>query len=79
MLLPLPETPVTQTKRPRGILTSIFFKLYCLAPLIIRKSLLVFLTLGASILRFRDRYLPVSELGFFITSSGEPIATTFPP
>ena len=27
-----PETPVTQTKTPRGIETSRFFKLWCLAP-----------------------------------------------
>ena len=34
VLFPEPETPVTQVNTPSGILTSIFFKLFCFAPLI---------------------------------------------
>ena len=34
-LFPDPETPVTHVIIPRGICTSIFFKLFCLAPFIV--------------------------------------------
>ena len=33
LLLPLPDTPVTQMNLPSGNLTLIFFKLFSLAPL----------------------------------------------
>ncbi len=79
VLFPLPETPVTHTNNPRGIFTSIFFRLNCFAPLIMIKVLLCFRTLGISILSFRDRYFPVSESGLYMTSSGDPTATTSPP
>ena len=36
MDLPLPDTPVTQVKQPKGIFKSIFFKLFPVAPPISR-------------------------------------------
>ena len=65
---------------PSGIFTLIFFKLFSLAPFISRYFLLPFLlTEGTSILSVPFRYLPVILFSLFITSSGVPAATTFPP
>ncbi len=38
VLLPLPDTPVTHTNRPSGILTSIFLRLFSLAPRTVRNA-----------------------------------------
>ena len=38
LLLPDPLTPVTHVNLPKGISTSIFLRLFCLAPLIISDS-----------------------------------------
>ena len=40
VLLPEPDTPETQTRRPRGILTSTPFRLFSSAPLMTRRLLL---------------------------------------
>ena len=79
VLFPEPDTPATQTKLFKGIFTSIFFKLFSVAPFISIKCLLVLRLLGIGISFFPDKYIPVSEFLFFITSEGEPWAITLPP
>ena len=77
---PLPDTPVIQVNVPKGISTSIFFKLCSSAPFIFINLPFPFLLFsGTSILFLPLKYCPVMLFSFFITSSGVPQATTVPP
>ncbi|MNO85974.1 hypothetical protein D3C76_773600 [compost metagenome] len=79
--LPEPDTPVTQVSRPIGISRSTFCRLLPRAPLSFSESFLsrgVRLA-GTAIFLRPDRYLPVSESGCAMTSSGVPSATIWPP
>ena len=60
--MPDPETPVTHTKQLSGILTLIFFKLFCSAPFISRNEpLLIFLFFGISIFKsYKENPVPSS-------------------
>jgi hypothetical protein len=51
--LPLPDTPVTQVKQPKGIFKSIFFKLFPVAPPISRN------------LPFFANFLPLKRVSIF--------------
>ena len=74
---PLPDTPVTQINFPSGNLTLIFFKLFSLAPFTSIYSPFPLRRFdGTGILYSPERYFPVIEWGFFMTSSGVPAATT---
>ncbi len=80
MDLPDPLTPVIQTNFPRGIATSIFFKLFADALTIFR--ILPFpsrLFFGTSICFRPERYCPVSDLGCARICFGVPLAMTSPP
>ena len=77
--LPEPDTPVTTVITPIGILTLIFFKLFLLASITSKNLSDFLLSLGTSSFNFLDKYKPVKELGFSITSFGVPIATISPP
>ena len=78
--LPEPDTPVTTTSLFKGISTFTLCRLFSFAPLIdIFKPFPLRRFLGTGILYSPERYFPVIELGFFITSSGVPAATTSPP
>ena len=78
--LPDPETPEITFRRPIGISTSTFLRLFSLAPLIwIAPWSCLRLFSGKSILRAPFRYCPVIESLLFATSSGVPAATTSPP
>ena len=80
LLFPEPDTPVTQVKRPIGKLTSILLRLLCSAPLTVTQPLSSCRrSLGMSIFSFPDKYFPVKEFGFAMTSFGVPAATTSPP
>src|SRR6056297_1770455 len=62
--LPEPETPVKQTKRRKGISTSIFFKLCSLAPVILIFGLLdltFLLCAGRSMFFSFLKYCPVKD------------------
>ena len=77
---PEPETPVTTVSSPRGIGTSMFFRLLACAPRI--EMALPFGTRrfqGTAILTAPERYWPVSESGFAAISAGGPAATSCPP
>ena len=79
--LPLPDTPVTQVKLPKGIFKLTLFKLLPVAP-VISRNLPFFanlLFLGTSILNLFERYFPVILILFFVISSKVPCATTSPP
>ena len=79
-LFPLPDTPVMQVNVPKGISTSISFRLCSAAPYTTSLWPLPFRrTAGTGIDRLPDRYCPVRELGSAMTSSGVPAATTRPP
>ena len=78
-LLPEPETPVMQVITPSGISTSICFRLFSAAPLMVRKPVGSLRTSGTGILRRPLKYAPVTELSFFIRSSAVPMATSCPP
>ena len=79
-LFPLPDTPVTQVKVPSGILTSIFFRLFCLAPFTVRNlPLPLRLSVGTGIFLLPLRYCPVIERSQAFISSTVPCATTSPP
>ena len=78
-LFPEPETPVMQVITPNGISTSIFFKLFSLAPLIVRKPVGFLRSFGTGIWILPLRYAPVTESGFCMISSAVPHATTCPP
>ena len=78
--LPLPDTPVTHTIFPSGISTSMFLRLFSLAPRITR--LLPFPArrdAGTGICFFPLRYCPVADSGHAQISSMLPAATTLPP
>jgi hypothetical protein len=66
---PEPETPVIDVRFQAGIDTSIFFKLLCVAQIIVKN--LSFFLFFLSIITFfaHDKYGQVTEFGFFIISS----------
>ena len=77
---PEPETPVTTESKPRGITTSIFFRLLPWR----RESVIDFpfglrRSAGTGMRVWPERYCPVSEAGFAAISSGVPEATRCPP
>ncbi len=77
---PEPDTPVTDTKQPRGISTLIFFRLCSLAPLIvIHLSLGILRSLGIGIVFFPAMYCPVIDSLFFFSCDTEPEWTMSPP
>ena len=80
VLLPEPETPVTQTSSPRGRRTSMFLRLLALGPLTtMLEPLPGRLTTGSGISLRPLRYWPVIERGSRLTLAGGPVATTWPP
>ena len=81
MDLPLPDTPVTQVKQPKGIFKSIFFKLFPVAPPISRNLPFFanFLPLGIGLNFLLDKYLPVILFSFDNISLYSPSAKTNPP
>ena len=61
--LPEPDTPVTATKQPSGISTSMFLRLCSRAPLTTSQSLSGRRRIsGTGIARRPDRYCPVTDL-----------------
>ena len=78
-LFPDPETPVMHVNTPRGIFTSMFFRLFSRAPFTVRYPLGFLLLSGTGIFNFPLRYAPVMDFLFFYISSAVPIATTSPP
>ena len=77
---PLPDTPVTQVNVPRGIFTSISFRLFSAAPKTSRNLPLPFrLSSGTAIFFLPLRYCPVMDFSQFIISSTVPAATISPP
>ena len=79
VLFPEPDTPVTTHMTLRGIFTSIFCRLFCLAFFIViypfgsrRRS-------GISILRLPLIYWPVVEVSCARIAAGGPATTTSPP
>ena len=78
-LLPEPETPVTHVSTPIGTFTSMFFRLFSLAPTTFKKPFGFLRVFGTGILISPLKYFPVIELGFFIKSSAVPVAITCPP
>ena len=77
---PEPDTPVMQTNSPRGILTSIFLRLFSVAPLIFRNlPLPCRRSLGRGTIFLPERYAPVIDFGSASISSGVPSATNQPP
>ena len=61
-LFPDPDTPVTHVRLPRGKLTSMFLRLFSLAPITFTEFPAVFLReLGTSILFSFERYFLVIE------------------
>ena len=77
---PEPETPVTQRNVPSGNLTSIFFRLFCLAPLTSINFPLPFLRVcGTGIFLAPLRYCPVIDFSQAIISSTVPAQTSSPP
>jgi hypothetical protein len=59
---PDPETPVTQVKTPKGILTSIFFRLLAVASRMTKNlSPTRLLCAGRGMKFFPERYAPVKE------------------
>ena len=77
---PEPLTPVTQVRVPRGMVTSMSFKLFSAAPRMVRLwPFPARRALGTAMYRFPDRYWPVRDAGFAMTSSGVPAATIWPP
>ena len=78
--LPLPETPVTQISFPRGISTSMFLRLFSLAPRIQMLRPLPALRLSGSGMRFLPlKYCPVTDSSQAQMSSTVPAQTTRPP
>ena len=77
---PLPDTPVTQMKVPRGSLTSIPRRLFSRQPKTSKNlPLPARRDSGTGIARTPDRYWPVRERGSAMTSSRVPAATISPP
>ena len=83
VLLPLPDTPVTQVKVPSGMLAVTFCRLFSLAPLTVSQRPPLAggsrRTLGIGTWRKPERYWPVRLALLRITSSGVPSAMTLPP
>ena len=80
VLLPEPETPVTQINCPNGNFTFMFFKLCSVAPLTsIAFPLDFLLFLGTKICFLPLKYCPVIDSGTNLISSAVPCAITFPP
>ena len=79
--LPDPETPVTATMQPSGILTSRSWRLFCLAPFMTshRSSWGLNLSSGRGISDLPDRYAPVMLSSLVINSSNVPLTTISPP
>ena len=78
-LLPEPDTPVTHVTTPSGISTSIFLRLFSLAPRTFNQPVGLRLVAGTGILIFPLRYAPVIDSGHAIISLAVPTATTSPP
>ena len=78
-LFPEPDTPVTHVIIPNGISTSIFFRLFSLAPFTVRNPAGVFRSAGTGICSFPLRYCPVMDSSTWQISSAVPCAITFPP
>src|SRR5690606_41189685 len=80
VLLPEPDTPVTQMKSPRGNSTSMFLRLWARAPRTRKTGRSPFSAgvyrriWGTGMERRPDRYCPVRELGLAATSAGVPWA-----
>ena len=72
LLLPLPDTPVTQVNTPRGMSTSIFLRLFTRAPFTLSHLPLLRLPSGSGMNLRPDRYWPVMEFSDAIISSGVP-------
>ncbi|MCY1437466.1 hypothetical protein D9M71_536290 [compost metagenome] len=79
--LPEPETPVTQVNSPTGTSRFTFCRLLPRAPFSLSSFFLSrgVRSAGTAIFLRPERYLPVTESGWFITSSGVPSATICPP
>ena len=77
--MPEPDTPVTHVTTPSGISTSIFLRLFSLAPLTLIQPAGFLRSAGTGILILPDRYAPVSESLHAIMSAAVPVATTSPP
>ena len=75
-LLPLPDTPVTQQSTPSGKDASMFLRLLARAPFTVSQPLGLRCAAGSGTLRAPERYCPVREAGFAMTSAGVPQATT---
>src|SRR5690554_6246689 len=78
---PEPETPVIQVINPSGMVKSTLFRLLPLAPISLSSRSLLYgvRSAGMAMERSPDKYCPVIELGFLITSVGVPWAITCPP
>ena len=80
VLLPLPDTPVTQMNLPRGKSTLIFLRLFSVHPVSFILLPFPFLLLfGISIFSLPLKYLPVIDSSQFIISSTLPSHTKYPP
>src|SRR3954447_15672760 len=78
--LPEPLTPVTAMKTPSGNVTSMFLRLFCVAPRITSSfSPSGRRCAGTSIFTSPRRYFAVNDNGNVITCSSEPSATISPP
>ena len=75
--LPLPDTPVTHTNMPSGMVTSMFFRLFARAPRTTSALPLPGRREAGTSMRLRpERYCPVMESGAAAICSGVPSATT---
>ncbi len=79
VLLPEPETPVTQVNTPIGNETLTSLRLFSDAPSIFINPLGFLLFSGIGMVYSLERYFPVSDLSFFTKSWIFPVATTSPP
>ena len=81
VLLPPPETPVTQVKVPTGISASTLFRLLARAPVTFRRLVREMgrRSRGTATSSAPVRYWPVRLLGLAITSAGVPSAMIWPP
>ena len=78
--LPLPLTPVTTVNTPKGISTSIFFKLLARAPLMEMNLPSFWRRFFGTGMNFVPlKYWPVTEAATSLISSAVPWATTLPP
>ena len=80
VLFPEPDTPVTHINLPNGNSTSMFLRLFSLAPIIfIDFPFPSWRVFGTGIFLVPDKYCPVNEFSLFLISSGVPCAVTIPP